>query len=89
MERKLRGDYISPVKKMSPELRQTVMPISNLPYPVSRINNLPSKEYLWVDEGFEKVFPFNLTKGITDFTRPLTGIIAQSKVSGYLAIRTL
>ena len=37
---------------------------------------------LWVDEGFEKVFPFNMTEGDVDFTRPLTGIIARSKVKG-------
>jgi putative ABC transport system permease protein len=37
---------------------------------------------LWVDEGFEKVFQLQLIKGYADFTRPLTGIIAQSKVPG-------
>jgi putative ABC transport system permease protein len=41
---------------------------------------LAQQSVLWVDEGFEKVFPFHLTKGIIDFTRPLTGIIAESKV---------
>jgi|WetSurMetagenome_2_1015567.scaffolds.fasta_scaffold00002_120 putative ABC transport system permease protein len=35
---------------------------------------------LWVDEGFEKVFPLHFIKGTADFTRPLTGIIARSKV---------
>ena len=41
---------------------------------------LAQQRVLWVDDGFEKVFPFNITKGNVDFTRPLTGIIAQSKV---------
>jgi putative ABC transport system permease protein len=43
---------------------------------------LAQQRVLWVDEGFEKVFPLNITKGNIDFTRPLTGIIARSKVSG-------
>jgi putative ABC transport system permease protein len=42
---------------------------------------LAQQRVLWVDEGFEKVFPFHLTKGTIDFTRPLTGIIAESKVA--------
>jgi putative ABC transport system permease protein len=42
---------------------------------------LAQQRVLWVDEGFEKVFPFILTKGSIDFTRSLTGIIAQSKVT--------
>jgi putative ABC transport system permease protein len=44
-------------------------------------SQLAQQRVLWVDEGFEKIFPFNLTKGNIDFTRPLTGIIAESKVS--------
>jgi putative ABC transport system permease protein len=44
-------------------------------------SQLAQQRVLWVDEGFEKIFPFNLTKGNIDFTRPLTGIIAKSKVS--------
>jgi putative ABC transport system permease protein len=44
-------------------------------------SQLAQQSVLWVDEGFEKVFPFHLTKGIIDFTRPLTGIIAASKVT--------
>jgi putative ABC transport system permease protein len=43
---------------------------------------LAQQRVLWVDEGFEKVFPFRFSKGVADFARPLTGIIAQSKVSG-------
>jgi putative ABC transport system permease protein len=43
---------------------------------------LAQQRVLWVDEGFEKVFPFKFSEGIADFARPLTGIIAQSKVSG-------
>jgi putative ABC transport system permease protein len=43
---------------------------------------LAQQRVLWVDEGFEKVFPFKLISGKIDFTRPLTGIIAQSKVQG-------
>jgi putative ABC transport system permease protein len=42
---------------------------------------LAQQSVLWVDEGFEKVFPFNLIKGNVNFEKPLTGIIAQSKVS--------
>ena len=42
---------------------------------------LAQQRVLWVDEGIEKVFPFHLTKGTIDFTRPLTGIIAESKVA--------
>jgi putative ABC transport system permease protein len=42
---------------------------------------LAQQRVLWVDEGFEKVFPFKFSKGIADFARPLTGIIARSKVS--------
>jgi putative ABC transport system permease protein len=42
---------------------------------------LAQQRVLWVDEGFEKVFPFKFSKGIADFARPLTGIIAQSKIS--------
>jgi putative ABC transport system permease protein len=44
-------------------------------------SQLAQQRVLWVDEGFEKIFPCSLTKGIIDFTRPLTGIIAESKVS--------
>ena len=44
-------------------------------------SQLAQQSVLWVDEGFEKVFPFHLIKGIIDFTRPLTGIIAASKVT--------
>jgi putative ABC transport system permease protein len=44
-------------------------------------SQLAQQRVLWVDEGFEKVFPFILTKGIIDFSRPLTGIIAESKIS--------
>ena len=44
-------------------------------------SHLAQQSVLWVDEGFEKVFPFHLTKGTIDFTRPLTGIIAESKVA--------
>jgi putative ABC transport system permease protein len=43
---------------------------------------LAQQRVLWVDEGFEKVFGLRITKGNIDFTRPLTGIIAESKVSG-------
>jgi putative ABC transport system permease protein len=43
---------------------------------------LAQQRVLWVDEGFEKVFPLKFTKGIADFARPLTGILAQSKVAG-------
>lgn len=43
-------------------------------------SQLAQQRVLWVDEGFDKVFPFILTKGSVDFARPLTGIIAQSKV---------
>jgi putative ABC transport system permease protein len=42
--------------------------------------HLAQQRVLWVDEGFENVFPFRLTKGKIDFTRSLTGIIARSKV---------
>jgi putative ABC transport system permease protein len=35
---------------------------------------------LWVDDGFERVFRLRMIKGHADFTRILTGIIAQSKV---------
>ncbi len=41
---------------------------------------LAQQRVLWVDEGFEKVFSLTLIKGSVDFTRPLTGIIARSKV---------
>jgi putative ABC transport system permease protein len=44
-------------------------------------SKLAQQSVLWVDEGFEKVFPFHLTKGTIDFSRPLTGIIAESKVA--------
>jgi putative ABC transport system permease protein len=44
-------------------------------------SQLAQQRVLWVDEGFEKVFPLIMIKGIIDFTRPLTGIIARSKVS--------
>jgi putative ABC transport system permease protein len=44
-------------------------------------SQLAQQRVLWVDEGFEKIFAFNLIKGNIDFTRPLTGIIAKSKVS--------
>ena len=43
---------------------------------------LAQQEVLWVDEGFDKVFPLQFLKGGADFTRPLTGIIARSKVPG-------
>jgi putative ABC transport system permease protein len=42
---------------------------------------LAQQRVLWVDEGFEKVFQFKMIKGVADFTRSLTGIIARSKVS--------
>jgi putative ABC transport system permease protein len=38
------------------------------------------QQVLWVDDGFERVFGLEFIKGSADFTRPLTGIIAQSKV---------
>jgi putative ABC transport system permease protein len=44
-------------------------------------SQLAQQRVLWVDEGFEAVFPFVMIKGTIDFTRPLTGIISQSKVS--------
>jgi putative ABC transport system permease protein len=44
-------------------------------------SQLAQQRVLWVDDGFERVFPLTLVKGNIDFTRPLTGIIAQSKVS--------
>lgn len=44
-------------------------------------SQLAQQRVLWVDEGFEKVFPFIMIKGNIDFTRPLTGIIAHSKAS--------
>jgi putative ABC transport system permease protein len=47
-----------------------------------KASQLAQQRVLWVDEGFEKVFPLKLIKGNIDFTRPLTGIIAQSKVTG-------
>ncbi len=43
---------------------------------------LGQQRVLWVDDGFERVFRFQFIKGTADFTRPLTGIIAQSKVAG-------
>ncbi len=43
---------------------------------------LGQQRVLWVDDGFERVFQFQFIKGTADFTRPLTGIIAQSKVPG-------
>ena len=44
-------------------------------------SKLAQQRVLWVDEGFEKVFPFKMIKGNIDFTRTLTGIIAKSKVT--------
>jgi putative ABC transport system permease protein len=43
---------------------------------------LAQQRVLWVDDGFGKVFPFRFIKGADDFTRPLTGIISQSKAAG-------
>ncbi|MDP4208077.1 MAG: ABC transporter permease [Bacteroidota bacterium] len=34
---------------------------------------------LWVDEGFEKVFPLTFLQGKADFKKPLTGILSASK----------
>ncbi len=41
---------------------------------------LAEQRVLWVDAGFEKIFPFKMLSGNIDFARPLTGIIARSKV---------
>jgi putative ABC transport system permease protein len=43
--------------------------------------HLAHQRVLWVDDGIERVFSLKLIDGIIDFTRPLTGIIAQSKVT--------
>ncbi|HEY5507610.1 MAG TPA: FtsX-like permease family protein [Paludibacter sp.] len=43
---------------------------------------IAEQRVLWVDEGFEKVFLLQMIKGKADFTRPLTGIIARSKIHG-------
>ncbi len=34
---------------------------------------------LWVDEGFEKVFPLTMLQGKADFKKPLTGVLSASK----------
>ncbi|HLP05985.1 MAG TPA: ABC transporter permease [Paludibacter sp.] len=34
---------------------------------------------LWVDEGFEKVFPLTMLQGKADFRKPLTGVLSASK----------
>ena len=44
-------------------------------------SQLASQRVLWVDAGFENVFPFHLIKGKIDFDRPLTGLISESKVA--------
>ena len=41
---------------------------------------LAEQRVLWVDKGFEKVFPFRMVRGTVDFENPLKGIIAKSKV---------
>ena len=48
-----------------------------------RYNNqhYPDQRVLWVDEGFEQVFRLNPVKGKADYTRPLTGMLSQSKAS--------
>ena len=42
--------------------------------------HISDQRVLWVDDGFEKVFPFKMIQGTPDFTRSFTGIIAKSKV---------
>lgn len=44
--------------------------------------HMSEQRVLWVDEGFEKVFPLLMIKGKADFIRPLAGIVARSKIHG-------
>jgi putative ABC transport system permease protein len=44
--------------------------------------HMAEQRVLWVDEGFEKVFSLPMIKGKADFTRPLTGVVARSKIHG-------
>ena len=41
---------------------------------------LAEQRILWVDKGFENVFPFRMVRGTIDFENPLKGIISLSKV---------
>ncbi|MEO6734522.1 MAG: ABC transporter permease [Ferruginibacter sp.] len=38
-----------------------------------------AQNVLWVDEGFDKVFPLKMEQGKTNFERPLTAIISSEK----------
>jgi putative ABC transport system permease protein len=44
--------------------------------------NIAEQLVLWVDDGFERVFPLQMIKGKADFTRTQTAIIARSKIHG-------
>ena len=44
--------------------------------------NVAEQRVLWVDDGFERVFPLQMIKGKADFTRTQTAIIARSKIHG-------
>ncbi len=37
-----------------------------------------NQDVLWVDEGFEKVFPLEMISGVADYSRPETGIISAT-----------
>lgn len=38
-----------------------------------------AQNVLWVDEGFDKVFPLKMEVGKPDFERPLTAVISSEK----------
>ncbi len=40
--------------------------------------NIASQDFLWVDDGFEKVFPLDMIAGEADYSRPRTGIISET-----------
>ncbi|HEX2937148.1 MAG TPA: ABC transporter permease, partial [Bacteroidales bacterium] len=37
-----------------------------------------NQDVLWVDEGFEKVFPMEMTAGKADYSRPRAGIVSET-----------
>ncbi len=40
--------------------------------------NIANQDFLWVDDGFEKVFPLEMLVGEADFSRPRTGAISET-----------
>lgn len=42
-----------------------------------------NQDVLWVEDGFEKVFPLEMVQGVADYSRPRTGTISETAAKAY------